>query len=344
MPSIPRTTWTAIIGLPIIAATTLHGQDFDGEWPSPTADRWNYGFNQTPGARNVASVFGYTGDLYDFDERDGQFIVAFDTSDLIATGAGPDRYQVDEIEVTVTIASDLPIGYDPTNDDWRTYLPVDDPDATPDADPGRPVELFTTGFRNGITAQDWAEDTVFSPSGPFGTGLRNAYAADLDLQANPVDVSNSISDRRNPTSLAVGIADDTIPGGDLLEGSVMRFTFTGEDPQVAAWLGSSLDAGRIHFSISSLIEAEQEGGDFFEFYTRENPLVTVGVRSAATLRIAGAILGDCMEPGDLDHDCSISGGDIGILLSRWGTDDPEADLDGSGLVDGADFGFLLSLF
>ena len=124
----------------------------------------------------------------------------------------------------------------------------------------------------------------------------------------------------------------------------MRFTFNGDVPRTAAWLGSCLDTGRIHFSISSMIEAEQEGGDFFEFYTRENPLVTVGVRSAATWRVVGTILDDCNEPGDLDHDCSITGGDIGILLSRWGTDDPEADLDGDGLVDGGDFGILLSLF
>ena len=90
----------AIIGFPIITAGPLHGQQFEGEWPSPTADRWNYGFNQTPGVRNVASAFGYTGDLYDFDERDGQLILAFDTGDLVPAGAGPDRYRVDEIEVT----------------------------------------------------------------------------------------------------------------------------------------------------------------------------------------------------------------------------------------------------
>ena len=72
--------------------------------------------------------------------------------------------------------------------------------------------------------------------------------------------------------------------------------------------------------------------------------MTVGVRSAATLRIEGSIASDCVEQGDLDHDCTIGGGDIGILLSRWGTADPEADLDGNGVVNGGDFGVLLSLF
>ena len=130
----------------------------------------------------------------------------------------------------------------------------------------------------------------------------------------------------------------------LPEGTVLRFDFTGDDPRVAAWLGSSLDAGRIHLSLSSLIEAEQEGGDFIDLYTKDNPLVEVGVRSAATLRIVGSVSEGCSGIGDLDRDCVISGGDIGILLSSWGTADPEADLDGSGTVDGADFGILLSLF
>ena len=77
---------------------------------------------------------------------------------------------------------------------------------------------------------------------------------------------------------------------------------------------------------------------------RENPLVTVGVRAAASLRVVGSIGESCTEPGDLNNDCAYTGADIGLLLSLWGTDDPRADLDGSGDVNGADFGILLSLF
>lgn len=340
-----HTSWVSFVGLQLLVANIAVGQAFDASWPSPDADRWNYGFNQTPGGRPVASVFGYTGDLFEFDERDGQVIVVFDTDSLIPSGEGSDRYQVEEVELTLTLADELSGGYDPTIDDWRTYLPIEDPEATPDVDPGRPIELFATGFRNGVTAGTWVEDTPFSLVGPFGYGVRTAFAAEPDRKGQLIDVSNSITDRRTPASLAVGIADgDDGSGGVLPEGTVLRFSFEGDDPLVAAWLGSSLDAGRIHFSLSSLIEAEQEGGDFIDVYTNDNPLVQVGIRSAATLRIVGSIADACDDPGDLDHDCAISGGDIGILLSRWGTDDPEADLDGSGFVDGADFGFLLSLF
>lgn len=338
-------SWAPIIGLQILFAGTALGEDFDASWSSPAADRWNYGFNQTPGGRPVASVFGYTGDLFEFDERDGQVIVVFDTSGLIPAGQGPEQYTVEQIELTVTLADELSGGYDPTIDDWRTYLPIEDPDATPDRDSGRPIELFATGFRNGITAETWAEDTPFSLVGPFGDGVRTAFAAELDRTGSLIDVSNSITDRRTPASLAAGVADGGGgSGGVLPEGTVLRFDFTGDDPRVAAWLGSSLDAGRIHLSLSSLIEAEQEGGDFIDLYTKDNPLVEVGVRSAATLRIVGSVSEGCSGIGDLDRDCVISGGDIGILLSSWGTADPEADLDGSGTVDGADFGILLSLF
>ena len=48
-------------------------------------------------------------------------------------------------------------------------------------------------------------------------------------------------------------------------------------------------------------------------------------------------------PGDLDGDGEVGGGDLGVLLARWGTSDPAADLDGNGIVGGSDLGLLLSL-
>ena len=344
LPWTPALLLGTLLGPVLGVVAPVQGQEFDAAWSEPAADRWNYGFNATPGTRNVASVFGYTGDLYEFDERDGQVIIVFDTADQIDSAAGADRYRIDSVEVTVTIADELAGGYDPTQDDWRTYLEPSDPDHVPDGDPGRPIELFPTGFRNGVTAADWTETTDFSLVGPFGFGVRTAYAADLGRKGVLLDVSNSITDRRTPESLAVGVVDGATGGGNLPEGSVLRFTFDGSDDRVAAWLGTGLDAGRLHFSLSSLIEAQQEGGDFVDLYMRENPLVTVGVRSAATLRIVGGIEAGCNGPGDLDNDCTVGGGDIGILLSLWGTDDPDADLNGDGTVDGADFGILLTLF
>ena len=47
-------------------------------------------------------------------------------------------------------------------------------------------------------------------------------------------------------------------------------------------------------------------------------------------------------PADLNHDGLVNGADFGILLSLWGTSDPEADLDGNGTVGGSDIGAMLA--
>lgn len=47
-------------------------------------------------------------------------------------------------------------------------------------------------------------------------------------------------------------------------------------------------------------------------------------------------------PGDLNGDGIVNGADLGILLSSWATFGGVADLNGDGFVDGADLGLLLS--
>jgi len=46
--------------------------------------------------------------------------------------------------------------------------------------------------------------------------------------------------------------------------------------------------------------------------------------------------------GDLNGDGVVDGADLGILLAAWGSGDPLADLNGDRLVDGADLGTLLA--
>lgn len=51
-------------------------------------------------------------------------------------------------------------------------------------------------------------------------------------------------------------------------------------------------------------------------------------------------------PGDFNNDGKVDGGDLGLLLSNWGTCAPPTpclgDLDGDDDVDGADLGLFLS--
>ena len=49
-------------------------------------------------------------------------------------------------------------------------------------------------------------------------------------------------------------------------------------------------------------------------------------------------------PGDFNGDCVVDGADFGDLLSQWGNANSPADLNGNGTVDGADVGLFLALF
>jgi hypothetical protein len=56
---------------------------------------------------------------------------------------------------------------------------------------------------------------------------------------------------------------------------------------------------------------------------------------------------ECVEPllpcpTDFDGDGTVSGGDLGLLLSNWGTSNAFYDVDGNGLVSGGDLGLTLS--
>ncbi len=47
-------------------------------------------------------------------------------------------------------------------------------------------------------------------------------------------------------------------------------------------------------------------------------------------------------PGDIDSNRTVDGGDLGLLMSAWGSLDPSADLNHDGRIDGLDLGLILS--
>ena len=53
---------------------------------------------------------------------------------------------------------------------------------------------------------------------------------------------------------------------------------------------------------------------------------------------------DASLPGDLNGDCVVNGGDLGILVALWGEPGGIGDLDGDGTVGGGDLGVFLSYF
>ena len=59
------------------------------------------------------------------------------------------------------------------------------------------------------------------------------------------------------------------------------------------------------------------------------------------LRIFGLECDDSI-PGDLNGDGLVNGADVGIFLALWGTSDPNADINGNGTVEGGDLGLLIA--
>ena len=328
----------------LLPAVSVSADDFAGSVPT-SADRWMYPFNATPGYRPGGSIFGTVSVPAnpDFDNRDAQMIIAFDTEDIVPPNQGPDAYQLDSITVEMTLSGQASSPLDTTYDVWQTYLPDGARGAVPDSDPGRPIEIFPAGFRFDFTRLTWEEDTTFSVTGPFGTNNRTVFTAGFNGKGALVDVSSNVNDQVDVSPLAIATFPGVAVGETAPEGAVATFDVDLSDERTRAWVSESLDEGRIVFAISSLVFASQGDGILTQFYLRENPLVVVGVRDSASLTMAGTV-GDpgCDLPGDIDGDCQVTGADLGALLAAWGSNDPAADFNGDGIVSGGDLGALLA--
>ena len=329
-----------------LPVTTLAGSadEFSGTVDT-NADRWMYPFNATPGFRPAGSIFGFVTVPAngDFDNRDAQNIIAFDTTGIVESGLGVDSYNIDSITVRMTLSGPASGPLDTTYDVWQTYLPSSAPGAIPDSDPGRPIEIYAAGFRFGFTRLTWEEGSTFSVTGPFGTNNRTVFTAGFNGKGALVDVSSNVNDQSDNTPLAIagfpGLSDGDTPP----EGAVATFDIDLSDDRTKAWVADSLNEGRIVFAISSLIFASQGDGVLTQMYMRENALVTAGVRDPANITMAGSTGGSgCQIPGDINGDCQVNGADLGAMLAAWGSDDPGADIDGNGTVDGGDLGTLLA--
>lgn len=328
-----------------MTATAMAGSavDYSGLITQPALDRWFYPFAAQAGAESTISTFGSTPGATDFDSRDAQMLVRFDTGGVVPAGLGASRYQINSLRLTVQIANDLVVAYDPTPDPWQSFLDPSDPDWQADPDPGQPIELFGVGFRNGFTLQSFAENTPFTvpPNGPLTPSVRNAFALSFDANGAPIDVSNNPREGFDASSFAVGQIDTLQPGDLIPIDSVVTFDIDVSDPDIQAYLASGIDAGRLMLAVSSLTFVMQQGGNFPRYYSKENAFVIFGLAQAAQLEFDVRVLPAC-GPGDLDCDGQVNGVDLALLLGQWGPCAGCAeDLDGNGTVNGADLAIVL---
>lgn len=261
------------IGLALALAMSASALAQTVSYSAPTWDRWNYPFNGTVGTRDVALTFGSGFVPGAFDDRDAQFLNTFVTAGDIQPGLGASRYVVTSARFTVTIDprfGDL-VEYDPTYDSFGTYREPFEDGYTPDTDAGRPVELYATGFRNGLNAFAYNDSMAFAFGDPTLEGVRNAFAAQVDAVGNLSDVSNNVRDGFDTSPLAIGhIAG--LNAGDLIPAyATLVFDINVAYAGIQAWLAQSLDLGAVALTVSSMHPAAQ-GGDvtYPGFFTNES--------------------------------------------------------------------------
>lgn len=235
----------------------------------PDADRWMYSFNGTPGTRATASTFSALPQPQQqtaADDRFGQFLIRFNTAAAgIPTGLGPSNYKIHHITLTAVIAQNGGTSYDLTPDPLSSFGPT----PSPDPDPGRPIELHGTGFRNSFTPSSFQETSLHGFGPP---GSRNAFALGFDLLGNPRDVSNNITQNFDPIPWATATFQSLTPGNLVPDYAIATFHINTSLPGVANYLAESLDRGFLWLTVSSLHSATQMGSEGFPaFFTRDHP-------------------------------------------------------------------------
>ncbi len=188
----------------------------------------------------------------------------FDTAAAgIPAGLGAENYEVASLILRAVVANSGNL-YDPTQDEWFTYGMM----ALADADPGRPLELHGTGFRNQFTSATFEEDSPFGSGG--GRSVRNAFALDFDSAGNPRDVSNNIEENFDSRAWAIGQTSTVTPGSAVPVDTAFTFTPNTSDPSIAAYVREGLNQGFIWFTFSSLHPALMQGGELVSYYTRDS--------------------------------------------------------------------------
>lgn len=341
MPTLKGFSVAAVAGMLGIAGTAS-GQEIVVNFGSPSLDRWMYPFNFTPGLETQASCFGAI-EQAGFDDRDGEFLLGFNVGAQVPAGLPLDQYRIVSARLTAVVLNDLEARYDPTFDTVRSLYQTSHPDYQPDADPGRPVEVYACGYRNGWTLQTFGERSPFggAPIVPPAEGARNVFPVAIDGSGATIDVSRQVRQRFDAPGLSIGTTDSVNPGELMPAGTVMTFEFSPCDPGTRLYLRQALAAGRLNLLITSLQPASggPDGGSgdrtYPQFYTKEN---AAGL--PATLQLVVRV-GDS---GDFNGDGFKDFFDYADFIDAFESGSPEADFNQDCFVDFFDFDDFVGAF
>ena len=319
--------------LVIAGATLAQSGPISLSFDEPDRDRWNYPFSATPGTRTNASIFGATG-IEGFDDRDAQFVIGFDTASEIPTGLGTGAFRVISARVTLVVDNDLQFVYDDSADPLASFFAIDDPDYVEDTTPGRPIELYATGYRNGFTIETWQETSEFGgiPAVPPAEGARNAFAAFYAGVDDVVDLSRQVRERIESTPLAIGQTDGVAVGEFVPPETVFTFNIDTCATGAAAFFDASLDAGSVNLTVTSMHSAELGSTEYPSFFTKENAISPIlGYSPRLELTVIA------VDDADLTGDGILDIFDFLAFQNAFDADDPLADFDGNCTLDIFDF-------
>lgn len=216
-------------------------------YSAPNFDRWNYPFNFTPGIRTAVSTFSSGIIPGQFDDRDAQFLNSFITAGDFNPGLGALNYLITSATATATLTGGE-FSYSSTFAE------------------GGSIDLFGTGFRNGLNAFAYGDSFAFSFGDPTLEGVRNAYATD-NAGGSLRDVSNNTRDGFAPTPFAVGqIVGETTGTTVTGSGQLVEFTLDLANPDVVSYLQNALNTGILSLSITSTHTAAQGGPIVFPVF------------------------------------------------------------------------------
>ncbi len=326
------------------AVSSIQAQLINAAWGAPTQDRWMYPFNFAAGGEASAPTFGAINQP-GFDDRDSQFVFGFDTTAQIAVGQPLHHYRLRNVRVTAYVSVDNQALYDDTFDSVTSLYPPGDSEQTTDVDPGRPVELFGVGYRNGFTAATFIESSPFggTPIVPPAEENRNAFAAVFTPDGTATDVSRQVRLRFDAAAMAIGTTDTLTPGDPIHAGTALTFTVDLCDESARAYVQRSLAAGKLMFAISSLEPASGGPGGgtgaYPAFYTKESGIaITNGWQVKLDLELAVG------TGADFDNNGFINGDDFDTFVALFADGDAAADWDGNCFVNGDDFDGFVDAF